>query len=126
MLLGSALPFYGKQRKDVINKILKNKYSFKHRRWRQVSPEAKQFVSDLLVLDPDKRADAERALGSAWLNLDAKSTASRTPRAEEEEMAKASMLRYAGYPKLKKMVSRHKKTRGGKSKELFEKTKLTQ
>ena len=109
MLLASALPFYGSKRQDVVKKILKNKYSFKIRRLRKVSPQAKEFISDLLVLDPDERADAETALGSAWLNLDAnKSISSRTPRAEEEEeRAKESMLNYARYPKLKKMVSKN-------------------
>lgn len=109
MLLASALPFYGKQRQDIVNKILKNKFSFKNKRWRTVSPQAKEFVMYLLVLDPDERADAERALGSAWLNLDARRTTSRTPHAEEEEMAKSSMLRFAGYARLKKMVSKSKK-----------------
>ena len=72
-----------------------------------MSPEAKEFISDLLVLDPDQRADAERALGSAWLNIQsAASTTSTmcTPRAEEEEMARSAMLKYASYPKLKKMA----------------------
>jgi serine/threonine protein kinase len=89
-----------------MKKILNNKYSFKGKRWKRVSPEAKSFISDLLVLDPDERADAESALGSAWLNLQsaAPTSTTSTPRAEEEEMARSAMLKYAGYPKLKKMA----------------------
>jgi calcium-dependent protein kinase len=104
MLLASALPFYGKDRMQIIKKILKNKYSFKGKCWKRVSPEAKSFISNLLVLDPDQRADAERALGSAWLKATLTSTTTGTPRAEEEEMARSSMLNYAVYPKLKKMA----------------------
>ena len=97
-------------RRQVIKMILANKYSFKGKRWKRVSPQAKAFIRDLLVLDPDKRSDAESALGSAWLNLylqSAPTNARRAPRVEEEEMARSSMLRYAGYPKLKKMVSKN-------------------
>lgn len=111
MLLASALPFHGKQRKDVIRKILKNKYSFKYKRWRNVSDQAKDFIVDLLVLDPDERADAEKALGSPWLNPGEKgSSVSVAASAEEEaeELAKESIVRYSSYPKLKKMVSKKK------------------
>jgi len=104
MLLASALPFYGNERDQVVKKILKGKYSFKARRWKRVSPEAKEFISKLLVLDPDERPDAETALGSAWLNLRSPASAMFTPRAEEEERAQSSMLKYAKYPKLKKMA----------------------
>lgn len=107
MLLASAVPFYGSNRREIAKLIVANKYAFKGKRWKRVSPEAKAFIEDLLVSDPDERASAESALGSAWLNLYQPSVPTskrRAPRAEEEEMARSSMLRYAGYPKLKKMA----------------------
>jgi serine/threonine protein kinase len=107
MLLGSALPFYGKDRLEVVKKILNNKYGFRAKRFKRVSPEAKQFVKELLVPDPDERKDAQTALRSPWLRL-------RTPlttddgidalRTEEEELARLSMVKYSTHPKLKKMV----------------------
>jgi len=112
MLLASALPFHGGERRQIAKAILGCKYKFKGKRWKRVSPEAKAFISDLLVLDPDKRLDAESALRSDWLNMylpSAPTSATRAPRAEEEEMARSSMLKYAGYPKLKKMVSRNQR-----------------
>lgn len=107
MLLASALPFHGSSRQVVAKKILQNKYSFKRKCWRRVSPQAKEFIQSLLVLDPDQRADAETALGSSWLTKFG-GTSSVDPQTQEEERAKASMLKYARYPKLKKMVRREK------------------
>ena len=69
-----------------------------------MSSKAKEFVQQLLVLDPDKRIDAESALGLAWLNLEGKTSTSL--REKEEELARDSILRYASYPKLKKMVNK--------------------
>jgi calcium-dependent protein kinase len=103
MLLSSSLPFYGKERISVVHKILKNNYKFKGRRWEKVSSQAKTFIKDILVSNPDKRVDAESALGFAWLNQ--RSTAATT---EEEDMARSSMMRYADYPKLKKIVRKRR------------------
>lgn len=103
MLMGSALPYYGQKRETVIKKILANRYSFKASRWKRISPEAKDFIRTLLVSDPEQRADAEEALGSVWLQQQVGPRGALQER--EEEMARSSMLRYAGYPKLKKMVS---------------------
>ena len=38
------------------------------RRWKRISPQAKAFVEDLLVVDPDERATAEVAAASTWLS----------------------------------------------------------
>jgi serine/threonine protein kinase len=107
MLLASALPFHGSDRRKVIKAILNCKYSFKGKRWKRVSPEARSFITSLLVPDPDKRLNADSALQSDWLNMylpSGPTGARRAPRAEEEEMARSAILKYANYPKLKKMA----------------------
>ena len=111
MLLSSSMPFYGKDRMHVVKRILNNKYHFKARRWQRVSDPAKQFIQSLLVADPEERPTAEQALESAWLkrqleleNVAMSTKGGWTLRAEEEEMVRAAMLKYARYPKLKKMV----------------------
>lgn len=128
MLLSSSMPFYGKDRMRVVKRILNNKYAFKGRRWIDISDDAKDFITALLVADPEERMNAETALQSAWLkNYASPSPAAATPAvdttvngtlpdpvnstppmqtvlAKEEELAHAAMLRYATYPKLKKMV----------------------
>ena len=112
MLLSSSLPFYGRDRSEVIKRIAANNHQFKARRWKYVSHQAKAFVKDLLVSNPDDRLDADAALESEWLNQSTPPNARHAPRAEEEEMARLSMIRYAGYPKLKKMVSKQKLLKG--------------
>jgi calcium/calmodulin-dependent protein kinase I len=100
--------FFGKDRLEVVKKILNSKFGFRAKRFKRVSPEAKQFVRELLVPDPDKRKDAQSALQSPWLKLRAPTTGDDTKddaiRAEQEELARLSMIKYSTHPKLKKMV----------------------
>ena len=79
------------------------KYDFKGRRWKRVSKQAKAFVEDLLVADPEDRATADSAYRSNWLNRRQMATV-RNPHEEENEKAQQSLLKYAGYSKLKKVV----------------------
>lgn len=104
MLLSSQMPFYGRKRRHIVEQILSCQFDFRGRRWKRISDQAKAFIEDLLVLDPDDRADAESALSSSWLNKRFAAT-TRGPLQEEENMARSAMLRYAGYTKLKKMVN---------------------
>ncbi|CAB9508346.1 MAP kinase-activated protein kinase 2 (Fragment) [Seminavis robusta] len=105
MLLASALPFHGKGQTEVMRRIVNNSYAFDGRRWKRISPQAKDFIRQLLVSDPDHRANAERALASEWLTLQSAPTGTeRALRPEEEKMVVASMQRYSGYPKLQKMA----------------------
>ena len=82
---------------------MKGEFCFKGRRWRRVSDQAKAFVEELLVVDEEERLDGPTALSSTWLNRRFAAT-TRGPDADEENMARRAMLRYAGYTKLKKMV----------------------
>lgn len=107
MLLSRSLPFHGSTTSEVRQRILANNYHFKGRRWKTVSPQAKTFIRELLVTDPDDRIDAETALGSQWLSGSVPTNLERALRPEEEDMARSSMLSYANYPKLKKMVSKN-------------------
>jgi serine/threonine protein kinase len=86
-----------------VEQILKCQYDFRGRRWKRTSDQAKDFIKDLLVLDPDDRLKADEALSCVWLNRRFAAT-TRAPHAEEETVARYAMIRYAGYTKLKKMV----------------------
>jgi len=103
MLLSSQLPFFGRKRTQIVQQIMSGQYDFKGKKWQTISRQAKDFIRKLLVLDPDERLDADAAIRSTWLNRRHAAT-TRAPLAEEEERARASMLRYAGYNKLKKMA----------------------
>ena len=103
MLLSSQMPFYGRKRQHIVEQILGGKYDFRGRRWRKIAEPAKDFVRDLLVIDPDERLDAERASSCVWLNKRFSATV-RGPKEFEILKAKHSMTQYAGYTKLKKMA----------------------
>lgn len=106
MLLSSQMPFYGRKRRHIVEQILNGQFDFRGRRWKRISDQAKAFVEELLVLDVDERFDAQTAMRATWLNRRFAAT-TRGPDAEEENMARHAMLRYAGYTKLKKMVRAH-------------------
>jgi serine/threonine protein kinase len=103
MLLSSQMPFYGRKRRHIVEQILNCQFDFRGRRWKRISDQAKAFVEELLVLDPEERMEAQHALSMTWLNRRFAATC-RDPHEEEETMARRAMLRYAGYTKLKKMV----------------------
>ena len=68
------------------------------------------FIIRLLVSDPDKRADAETALKLPWIaqqstNPNGAASAKVVDiSAEQQALVRAAMLRYAKYPRLKKMA----------------------
>ena len=103
MLLSSQMPFYGRKRQVIVEQILAGKYDFRGRRWRRISAPAKDFVRDLLVVDPAERLDADRASSAVWLNKRFAAT-TRGPKEQEIRETQKSLLNYAGYTKLKKMA----------------------
>ena len=58
---------------DVSNFILfslikKGKYSFPEDYWSGISKDAKQFISELLVVDPEQRLTTSGTLDHAWMS----------------------------------------------------------
>ena len=112
MLMSSQMPFYGRKRSHIVERIMAGDYKLKGRRWKRISAPAKEFVKDLLVVDPDERFTADEALSASWLNRRFGATV-RNPLQEELNSAHASMVNYTRYSKLKKvalMVVAHKST----------------
>lgn len=67
VLMGGNLPFDGEHAREVIDRIRKGEVNFEGERWKSVSYTAKQFIKDLLVMDPKKRLSADEALNHSWL-----------------------------------------------------------
>jgi Ca2+-binding EF-hand superfamily protein len=112
MLLSSQMPFYGRKRRHVVEQIMECRYNFDGRRWKRVSQQAKSFVEDLLVKNPDERLTAEEAAACTWLNRRYAAT-TRGPSKQEIDNTTTSLTAYANYHKLKKlalMVIAHKST----------------
>jgi len=66
MLLSSSKPFHEKRRSRMIAKIRKGSYSFYAKTWAHISQESKDFVKELIVLDPEVRLNGQQALEHVW------------------------------------------------------------
>mmetsp|Transcript_27821 Transcript_27821/g.60808 ORF Transcript_27821/g.60808 Transcript_27821/m.60808 type:complete len:553 (+) Transcript_27821:21-1679(+) len=66
ILLGGYMPFSGSQAVQT-QKISRGQYVLKPERWNRVSQEAKEFVSALLQVSPQKRLTAAQALEHSWI-----------------------------------------------------------
>merc|ERR1712073_288940 len=81
ILLCGFPPFVEKNLRGLYRVIRKGQYSFPDPFWEKVSPEAKDCVKKLLVVDPDKRLTATQLLKHPWVT----NTSSASPRNMAEE-----------------------------------------
>ena len=65
-ILSGQLPFTGKRHLDLFKAIIAGNFTFGED-WEQISDDAKDLISKLLVTNPDKRYTAKDALGSKWI-----------------------------------------------------------
>jgi calcium-dependent protein kinase len=66
ILLCGYPPFNGANDKQIIDSVLRGKFTLDEPEWDEVSEEAKDLVRKLLTLDVDKRITAEDAVQHAW------------------------------------------------------------
>jgi len=69
ILLSGTPPFYEEDNFALFEKIKNCDYDFDVETWNNVSPEAKDFVSRLLIADPDKRMTCEDMLNHPWMEI---------------------------------------------------------
>jgi len=60
-------PFYGDRDADILKMVKEGKFDFPSPDWDTVSKEGKNFISQMLTYDPDKRPSAGRLLQDTWL-----------------------------------------------------------
>eukprot|EP00927_Polykrikos_kofoidii_P067056 TRINITY_DN62592_c0_g1_i1.p1 TRINITY_DN62592_c0_g1~~TRINITY_DN62592_c0_g1_i1.p1 ORF type:complete len:619 (+),score=128.28 TRINITY_DN62592_c0_g1_i1:26-1858(+) len=70
ILLSGQYPFAGKSKDELLHKIRKEPVSFKDRRWKRVSKEAKTLIAECLRKKVDTRCEVIDALTHPWLKLD--------------------------------------------------------
>jgi len=70
ILLGGYPPFIEDNQRELFRKIRKGQYEFHEEYWGGVSDEAKDLISSLLCVNPDKRLTAEGALNHSWMKSD--------------------------------------------------------
>ena len=68
-LLSGNLPFYAEEDDEVYKKVLKGKYVFPEKEWKEVSDEAKKLIKKMLEKNPRKRITALNALKDEWFNI---------------------------------------------------------
>jgi calcium-dependent protein kinase len=67
VLLSGSQPFHGSSKTEVFHKITHGAYKLTGGCWRSISREAKDLINNMLVVNPDKRYTAIKALNHPWL-----------------------------------------------------------
>lgn len=67
ILLCGYPPFNGKNDDAIFEKIKTGKFEFPKEDWNKISPEAKELIKQMLVLDTKKRFSAQQCLDHPWL-----------------------------------------------------------
>jgi calcium/calmodulin-dependent protein kinase I len=67
ILLGGYPPFIESTQRDLFRKIRKGEYEFHEEYWGTVSAEAKELISNLLMVDCAARLTAEEGLKNSWI-----------------------------------------------------------
>lgn len=67
ILLSGSPPFYHEDNFELFEIIKTGKYSFSAPQWKNISAEAKDLISKLLLTDPEKRIAGKDILAHPWI-----------------------------------------------------------
>jgi calcium/calmodulin-dependent protein kinase I len=87
ILLSGTPPFYEEDNFALFEQIKACKYNFEVETWQNVSSEAKDFVSKILVADPKVRMNCDKMLKHPWMKIDLKPT-------HKNNLAKEALTKY--------------------------------
>jgi len=66
-ILAGYPPFNASSQNKLFRRILRGEFEFWDQHWKHISRDAKDFITKLLVKDPNKRMTAEEALNHQWI-----------------------------------------------------------
>eukprot|EP00535_Pseudo-nitzschia_heimii_P000376 CAMPEP_0197187798 /NCGR_PEP_ID=MMETSP1423-20130617/16585_1 /TAXON_ID=476441 /ORGANISM="Pseudo-nitzschia heimii, Strain UNC1101" /LENGTH=724 /DNA_ID=CAMNT_0042639461 /DNA_START=5 /DNA_END=2179 /DNA_ORIENTATION=+ len=66
MLISGLAPFRDRTHRGLFRKIRSSNFTFHDSHWENVSLEAKQLITSLLIVDPDYRPTADESLSMSW------------------------------------------------------------
>merc|ERR1711934_93953 len=69
IILSGTPPFYEEDNFALFEKIKNCEYDFDVETWDSVSAEAKDFISRILVADPDKRLNCDEMMAHPWMQI---------------------------------------------------------
>jgi calcium/calmodulin-dependent protein kinase I len=69
ILLGGYSPFEEQSQDVLFEKIRLGDYTFHEEFWDPVSADAKNLITSLLTVDPERRLTAEEALAHKWMTV---------------------------------------------------------
>jgi calcium-dependent protein kinase len=67
IVLSGIPPFNGASDQEIMKKVKVGKFSFTDPVWNNISDHAKDFITQLLTKDPQKRPSADQALKHTWI-----------------------------------------------------------
>ena len=67
VILSGCSPFSADEEEAILQLVAEAKFEFHDAEWKEISPEAKDLISQLLVVDPQKRLTMEALLAHKWL-----------------------------------------------------------
>jgi len=100
ILLCGFPPFCGDNDNQILKAVKKGAFDFPSPEWDAISGKAKQFISNMLVLDPAARFSAEALLEDSWL----KDTMSSAPVGTLNDKIGENLRKFSGMSKLKKVA----------------------
>jgi len=87
----------------MIDKIMRCDYNFSKSYWEPISDEAKDMISNLVVIDPKKRMDSTKALKHIWLSKEFK-LSDRKPDQTTADAVQDNLMNYKDVHALKKIA----------------------
>ena len=103
MLMSSEKPFADRKRRKMIDKIMRANYTTTGPIWDGISGEGKDFVANMLIVDPKQRLNATGALAHPWLEH-ANQHSDRAPDEAVARNLENSFIAYKETPILKKLA----------------------
>jgi len=67
VILSGCSPFSADEEEAILELVAQAKYEFHEAEWANITPDAKDLISQLLIVDPEKRLTMEQLLNHAWL-----------------------------------------------------------
>ncbi|KAL1449302.1 hypothetical protein WDU94_000504 [Cyamophila willieti] len=80
LLLTGVSLFRGSDDVETLNRVKDGHFMFRSEHWNDLTEEARDFISKLIVVDPDVRMDVKQALRHPWLNMADKKPSDDTPK----------------------------------------------